>query len=131
MYIPESFQVSSPEKIDAFLDKLSFATIITSDVELQVTHAPVLSRRDGDRMVLSIHFARANPHCQAILEDPSRILSYFKDLVAKYEGPSGLPDTIMPVSSRVSGSWHNRNGDFLATFLKSSPCPLGKAGLVH
>lgn len=142
MYIPEAFKVSSAEKIDSFIERFSFATVVTPDTEIQATHCPVISTRNERGMVLSIHFARSNPHCKSIIdgkktlvifpgphgyisptwyrklpavptwnygvvhvhgvprivEDPDRILGYFKDLVAKFEGPAGVPADIMPPS---------------------------------
>jgi transcriptional regulator len=64
MYIPSAFKVESPERIAQFIQKHSFATLLTTDSN-QVpvaTHLPVLcENRSGDEFVVLGHMARANP----------------------------------------------------------------------
>jgi transcriptional regulator len=64
MYIPASFRVSDQATILSFIERYDFATIVTSSASdgIVATHVPVLVKRDGDRVVLQGHVARANGH---------------------------------------------------------------------
>src|SRR5262245_45198 len=65
MYIPASFRVDDPDVLDAFVEQYSFATLVSvRDSSPFATHVPLLI--DRERRVLLGHFARANPHCDAI-----------------------------------------------------------------
>lgn len=55
MYVPHHFREDRPEVLQAALDRIGFATLVTSD--LDANHLPML-RRDN---VLTGHVARANP----------------------------------------------------------------------
>ena len=67
MYIPPLNLMHDQDECLAFMQKYSFATIVTSQDELPIaTHLPVLSERQGDKLILISHFAKANPQWQHI-----------------------------------------------------------------
>lgn len=62
MYTPASFAETDLAALDALIERDSFVTLIAvHDGIAQVTHLPVLYRRDGERVELRGHFARPNP----------------------------------------------------------------------
>lgn len=68
MYAPDSFKVSDLQTMHADIERWNFATLITPDTEgeLQVTHLPLLLKRDAGRLgVLAGHMAKANAHWKA------------------------------------------------------------------
>lgn len=82
MYIPESFRVSDLKTLHADIERWNFATLITPEAEgqLQVTHLPLLLKRDGGRQgTLAGHVARANPHWKAF--------STCRETMAIFHGP--------------------------------------------
>lgn len=78
MYVPASFAEHDREKLHEFIQRHSFATLVTSGQdEPFATHLPLLldvagGDRDG-RLVG--HFARANPHWKVAAD--SRVLAVF------------------------------------------------------
>jgi transcriptional regulator len=63
MYVPGSFKVTDEAKIDAFLRRYDFATIVSAPGgELASTQVPVVARRGPTGLVLVGHVARANHH---------------------------------------------------------------------
>lgn len=71
MYIPQHFLQTDQKEIVEFMQKYSFATIISFDGNKPVaTHLPVLVREENDQLILVSHLAKANPHAKAILSKP-------------------------------------------------------------
>lgn len=66
MYIPAAFRVEDPSKLAAFIERHSFATLITHDGNAPfASHLPMLFRPDvGEHGTLVSHMARAKPHWQ-------------------------------------------------------------------
>jgi transcriptional regulator len=65
LYVPRAFGVDDPAAIDALIDGHPFATLMTAALpEPFVSHVPLLRERDGAKLALLGHFARANPHWQ-------------------------------------------------------------------
>lgn len=63
MYIPKINLATDREEIVAFMKQFSFATIITAKDNLPVaTHLPFLVTTQGNNVVLTSHFAKANEH---------------------------------------------------------------------
>lgn len=61
MYIPALNKMTDRSEILAFMQRFSFATIITARDNLPVaTHLPFMATLDGDDLLLSAHFAKAN-----------------------------------------------------------------------
>jgi transcriptional regulator len=63
MYIPAAFRVEDPAKLGAFIQRHSFATLVTHDGAAPfASHLPMIFRPDcGDSGTLLSHMARANP----------------------------------------------------------------------
>jgi transcriptional regulator len=63
MYIPSAFRVDDPGKLAAFIQRHSFATLVTHDgLAPFASHLPMLFRpQAGTRGTLVSHMARANP----------------------------------------------------------------------
>jgi transcriptional regulator len=63
MYIPSHFRVDDPARLAEFIQRHSFATLITSDAGAPfASHLPILLHRDdGPHGTLISHMARANP----------------------------------------------------------------------
>jgi transcriptional regulator len=67
MYIPQHFSVTDEQRIDALLDRYSFATLVSTVAgALMATHIPVVVRREASGRVVYGHLARANPHRNAM-----------------------------------------------------------------
>jgi transcriptional regulator len=68
MYIPKHFLITDQQEAVSFMQRYSFATIVTVNNEVPTaTHLPfVVSQRDG-RIILSSHFAKANPQAEELL----------------------------------------------------------------
>jgi len=66
MYIPPAFRIEDAAKLAAFIQRHSFATLITHDGAAPfASHLPMLLRPDaGPHGVLVSHMARANPQWQ-------------------------------------------------------------------
>jgi transcriptional regulator len=66
MYIPKFFQGNNDSAI-AFMQRYSFATLVTSANNYpEATHLPFLTEQRGDQLILSSHFAKANPQANDI-----------------------------------------------------------------
>lgn len=89
MYRPTNFAEDRPEVLLQAVRGIGLATLVTPTSEdIVVTHAPVVARLDGERMVLETHVARANSHWRAASAGASS--------VAIFQGPH----------SYVTPSWY-------------------------
>ena len=90
MYIPHAFQVDDPDKLVEFVQRYSFATLITHDGAAPfASHLPMLYRPDvGKHGTLVSHMARANPQW--------RHFASGGEVLAIFHGPHGY----------VSPSWY-------------------------
>jgi transcriptional regulator len=62
MYIPSFNKFEDQQEAISFMQKYSFATIVTVKDGLPVaTHLPFLIKQKDDKVILSAHFAKANP----------------------------------------------------------------------
>lgn len=67
MYLPAHFRVDDLTELDALAAHDPFATMVTvMDTVPFATHLPVLYARDGERVVLRGHWARANAQWRGI-----------------------------------------------------------------
>jgi transcriptional regulator len=67
MYIPESFRIVEEPEIEAFLQRYDFATMVSpAPATLIATHVPVVVKRDGPRLVIHGHVAKANTHWKSM-----------------------------------------------------------------
>jgi transcriptional regulator len=63
MYLPARFRADDPRVLDQLVARDAFATLVTVvDDEPFVSHVPIALVRDGERVVLKGHLAKANPH---------------------------------------------------------------------
>jgi transcriptional regulator len=68
MYIPSFNKFENEQEAISFMQRYSFATIVTSvDDVPYATHLPFLVEQCDDKMILSSHFAKANPQAAQIL----------------------------------------------------------------
>jgi transcriptional regulator len=90
MYVPASFRITDSEKLSAFIDRYSFATLVTNNANSPfATHLPLqLLRDDGSQGTLVGHLARANPQWQHFGSD--------QEVLAMFQGPH----------SYISPSWY-------------------------
>ena len=90
MYCPQSFRVSDPAVLFAFMEQYSFATLVsTIEGTPFASHLPLTVDRDhAPQGAILGHMARANPHWQAF-DGPQEVLAIF-------HGPH----------SYISPTWH-------------------------
>jgi len=89
MYVPSAFRVDEPCKLAGFIQRHSFATLITHDGTAPfASHLPMLYRQEGDHGTLVSHMARANPQW--------RDFAAGGEVLAIFHGPHGY----------VSPSWY-------------------------
>lgn len=68
MYTPKHFQLTNEQEAIDFMQRYSFATIVTATDNVPfATHIPFLVSKRDDKIVLSSHFARANPQAAEII----------------------------------------------------------------
>jgi len=86
MYIPSFNKFENEQEAISFMQRYSFATIVTSVGDVPyATHLPFLVEQRDDKFVLSSHFAKANPQAAQILG--KRVLVIFTEPHA-YISPS-------------------------------------------
>lgn len=75
MYIPKINLVTDRDEIFDFMQRFSFATIITAKDSLPVaTHLPFLVTVKDDNIVLTSHFAKANEHWKYIEKNKALVI---------------------------------------------------------
>ncbi|QEM09877.1 FMN-binding negative transcriptional regulator [Mucilaginibacter rubeus] len=68
MYTPKHFQLTDEQEAISFMQRYSFATIVTATDNVPfATHIPFLVSKRDDKIVLSSHFAKANPQANEII----------------------------------------------------------------
>ncbi len=68
MYIPKKFLITDKQEAISFMQRYSFATIVTvKDGLPSATHLPFIVSLREDQIVLTSHFAKANPQATEIL----------------------------------------------------------------
>jgi transcriptional regulator len=68
MYIPSFNKFPNRQEAISFMQRYSFATIVTADDDAPVaSHLPFLVELRGDKIVLLSHFAKANPQAGQII----------------------------------------------------------------
>lgn len=64
LYAPRAFASRDLAQLDALADRYDFASLVTViDGAPFPSHVPVLYRRDGERVLVTGHLARANAQC--------------------------------------------------------------------
>jgi len=75
MYIPSFNKITDQQEAITFMQRYSFATIITTINSVpEATHLPFLVKRANDRIYLLSHFAKANPQSKEIVDNSSLVI---------------------------------------------------------
>jgi transcriptional regulator len=75
MYIPSFNSFTDRPEIIAFMQRYSFATIVTDvDGKPEATHLPFLVKAEDDKVILQSHFAKANQHASAVFNNISLVI---------------------------------------------------------
>ena len=75
MYIPSFNSFTDRQDIIAFMQRYSFASIVTVIDGLPIaTHLPFLVKEENDKLILQSHFAKANPQAKSITESNSLVI---------------------------------------------------------
>ncbi|PTQ96950.1 PaiB family negative transcriptional regulator [Mucilaginibacter yixingensis] len=86
MYIPKHFALDDVPQAVAFMQKYSFATLVTAiGNHPEATHIPFITEQRGNDIILTSHFAKANPQAADI--DQTEALVIFTEPHA-YISPS-------------------------------------------
>jgi transcriptional regulator len=68
MYTPKHFQLNNEQEAISFMQRYSFATIVTATNNVPfATHLPFLVEQREGRIILASHFAKANPQAAEII----------------------------------------------------------------
>lgn len=90
MYIPKYFRVTNVDEIWDFVQKNSFATIITTEqVKPIATHLPLVLKKKGDDYYLTGHMAYGNSQW--------RTFETCEDVLVMFQGPHAY----------ISSSWYS------------------------
>ena len=77
MYIPSHSAQNDPAILLEVMQRHNFATLMSNvDGAPYATHLPMFIRRDDDTFHIEGHFARANPHWQALESDPKALIVF-------------------------------------------------------
>ena len=91
MYIPKYFKVTNVDEIWDFVQKNSFATIVTTEqVKPIATHLPLVLKKKGDDYYLTGHMAYGNPQW--------RTFETCEDVLVMFQGPHAY----------ISSSWYSQ-----------------------
>ncbi len=75
VYTPKHFQISDHLEAINFMQKYSFATMVTMMNGVpEATHLPFLVEQRGDKLVLISHFAKANPQTTTAFKETSLVI---------------------------------------------------------
>jgi len=75
MYIPSFNSFTDEKEITAFMQRYSFASIVTVvDGSPFATHLPFLVKEENDKVFLYSHFAKANPQAKSITDSISLVI---------------------------------------------------------
>jgi transcriptional regulator len=115
MYVPSCFQVTDASMLHAFMERHSFAVIVTAagDGLPFASHVPVLlDRQRGPRGTMIGHFARANPHADM---DHAALTS-----LAIFHGPHGY----------ISPGWYRSDHPHVPTWNYTAVHACGRLQLI-
>jgi transcriptional regulator len=75
VYTPKHFQLPDHQEAISFMQKYSFATIVTMlNGVPEATHLPFLVEQRGEELILVSHFAKANPQASAVFNETSLVI---------------------------------------------------------
>jgi len=77
LYVPAHFNVDDENASLKLMQAFPFALLLTTlEGEIEGTHVPVLSSREGDIVRLRFHLARANPSVECLAEGKPSLLIF-------------------------------------------------------
>jgi len=95
MYIPSFNKFEDLQQVIAFMQRYSFATIVTVKDGIPVaTHLPFIIKQRDDKIIVSSHFAKANPQSSGI--NNTRALVIFAEPHAYISPKNYEKDTNVP-----------------------------------
>jgi transcriptional regulator len=75
MYVPSTNKFEDEQQAISFMQRYSFATIITvKDGVPTATHLPFIVKQGGDQIILRSHFAKANPQATDIIDNNALVI---------------------------------------------------------
>ena len=75
MYIPSFNKIEDIQEAIRFMQRYSFATVVTVKDCLPVaTHLPFLVKHKNDKVIISSHFAKANPQSADIIDSTTLVI---------------------------------------------------------
>jgi len=75
MYIPKNFLITDRQEAISFMQRYSFAAIVTVNNGIPTaTHLPFIITQKNDKIILSSHFAKANPQWRDIMNCSSLVI---------------------------------------------------------
>ncbi|HEX3387122.1 MAG TPA: FMN-binding negative transcriptional regulator, partial [Mucilaginibacter sp.] len=75
MYIPSFNTFTDKQEIISFIQRYSFATIVTMmDDKPVASHLPFLVKEENGKLILWSHFAKANPQSKEVFDKPSLVI---------------------------------------------------------
>lgn len=107
MFVPAKF-AADLQALDALLDRDAFITLVSTVAgEPFATHLPVLYRREGERVVLRGHMARANPQWHDLAEQTALVIAHGPHA---YVSPSwyAQPESSVPTWNYTVGHLYGR-----------------------
>jgi transcriptional regulator len=75
MYTPSHYRIDDPQAVRSFIERHSFGALISFADSFQVTHLPFVVE-EGERLALSSHMARANPHWRSFASNPEALVIF-------------------------------------------------------
>jgi len=75
MYTPSFNQITDPQEAISFMQRYSFATIVTvKDGVPTATHLPFVVKEVDDQVIITSHFAKANPQSLDIVNNRALVI---------------------------------------------------------
>ena len=75
MYIPSFNKFENQQEAIRFMQRYSFATIITvKDGVPTATHLPFITKQVEDKIILTSHFAKANPQSKDVIDNNALVI---------------------------------------------------------
>ena len=99
LYVPPHFRIEDRARLVEFMRGNAFATVVSAgDAGIAASHLPLLVDVDGEAVRLRGHFARANPHWQAI--------DAAKPMLAIFTGPHAYVSPTWYVTHPSVPTWN-------------------------
>jgi transcriptional regulator len=98
MYIPPYFKEEDEQKLIAFMQAHSFATLVSANnANIRATHLPFVIEQRAEKIVLVTHLAKANPQWKEFAET---------ELLVIFQGPHGYVSPIHYEKKQNVPTWN-------------------------